>query len=123
MASRKSIKMEELANERLVFMPAEFGAQRYINAILADIGRTYVPAFRCDRFWSAMAIAAQNLAVAFMTRGAAQERIAAGQVKAVPIDHPIARTFDRYVITRTGRRLGPAANYLLREIVRRMSTV
>jgi DNA-binding transcriptional LysR family regulator len=82
-----------------------------------------MPAFRCDRFSTAAAIAAQNLAVAFMTRGAAQERIASGQVKAVPIDHPIARTFDRYVITRAGRRLGPAANYLLREIVRLMSTV
>lgn len=123
MASRKSVKMEELADERLVFMLAEFGLQAHVDAILADIGRTYVPAFRCDRFSTATAIAAQNLAVAFMTRGAAQQRIAAGQVKAVPIDHPIARTFDRYVITRAGRRLGPAANYLLREIVRLMSTV
>ncbi|MDF3881982.1 LysR substrate-binding domain-containing protein [Cupriavidus basilensis] len=123
MASRKSVKMEDLANERLVFMPAEFGLQGHVSAILADIGRTYVPAFRCDRFATALAIAAQSLAVAFMTRGAAQEKITAGQVKAVPIDHPIAHTFDRYVITRAGRRLGPAANYLLREIVRRMSTV
>ncbi|HEX7912914.1 MAG TPA: LysR family transcriptional regulator [Paraburkholderia sp.] len=123
MASRKSVKMEDLANERLVFMPAEFGLQAHVNAILTDIGRTYVPAFRCDRFSTATAIAAQNLAVAFMTRGAAQERIASGEIKAVPIDHPIARTFDRYVITRAGRRLGPAANYLLREIVRLMSTV
>ncbi|OJB35142.1 LysR family transcriptional regulator [Burkholderia ubonensis] len=123
MSSRKSVKMEALANERLVFMPAEFGLQAHVDAILADIGQTYVPAFRCDRFSTATAIVAQNLGVAFMTRGAAQERIAAGQVKAVPIDHPIARTFDRYVITRAGRRLGPAANYLLREIVRLMSTV
>lgn len=123
MSSRKSVKMEDLADERLVFMPAEFGLQAHVNAILADIGRTYVPAFRCDRFSTATAIVAQNLAVAFMTSGAAQERIAAGQVKAVPLDHPIARTFDRYVITRAGRRLGPAANYLLREIVRLMSTV
>lgn len=123
MSSLKSVKMEDLAKERLVFMPAEFGLQAHVNAILADIGRTYVPAFRCDRFSTAAAIAAQNLAVAFMTRGAAQERIAFGQVKAVPIDHPIARTFDRYVITRAGRRLGPAANYLLREIIRLMSTV
>lgn len=123
MSSRKSVKMEDLADERLVFMPAEFGLQAHVNAILADIGRTYVPAFRCDRFSTATAIVAQNLAVAFMTRGAAQERIASGEVKAVPLDHPIARTFDRYVITRAGRRLGPAANYLLREIVRLMSTV
>ncbi|WP_230947907.1 LysR substrate-binding domain-containing protein [Burkholderia territorii] len=123
MASRKSVKMEDLANERLIFMPAEFGLQAHVDAILADIGRTYAPAFRCDRFSTAAAIAAQNLAVAFMTRGAAQERIDSGEVKAVPIDHPIARTFDRYVITRAGRRLGPAANYLLREIVRLMSTV
>lgn len=123
MSSRKSVKMEDLADERLVFMPAEFGLQAHVNAILVDIGRTYVPAFRCDRFSTATAIVAQNLAVAFMTSGAAQERIAAGQVKAVPLDHSIARTFDRYVITRAGRRLGPAANYLLREIVRLMSTV
>ena len=123
MSSRKSVKMEELANERLVFMPAEFGLQAHVDAILADIGRTYVPAFRCDRFSTAAAIAAQKLAIAFMTRAASQERLASGEVKAVPIDHPIARTFDRYVITRAGRRLGPAANYLLREIVRLMSTV
>lgn len=123
MSSRKSVKMEELAKERLVFMPAEFGLQAHVDAILADIGRTYVPAFRCDRFSTAAAIAGQKLAVAFMTRAAAQERIASGEVKAVPVDHPIARTFDRYVITRAGRRLGPAANYLLREIVRLMSTV
>ncbi|CAB3778001.1 hypothetical protein LMG28688_00490 [Paraburkholderia caffeinitolerans] len=122
MSARKSVSMEELGNERLVFMPADFGLQTYIDAILADIGRIYVPAFRCDLFSTAAAIAAQNLAVAFMTRRAAQERITAGQVKAVPIDHPIARTFDRYVTTRVGRRLGPAANYLLREVIRLMST-
>ncbi|WP_232465512.1 hypothetical protein [Burkholderia ubonensis] len=33
-----------------------------------------------------------------------QSIVADGKVKAVPIDHPIARTFDRYVITRAGRR-------------------
>jgi DNA-binding transcriptional LysR family regulator len=115
--------MEELADERLVFMPAEFGLQAHVDAILADIGSKYIPALRCDRFATALAIASQNLAVAFMTRGAAQEKIATGQVKAVPIDHPIARTFDRYVITRAGRRLSPAANFLLREIVRLMATV
>jgi DNA-binding transcriptional LysR family regulator len=123
MSTRKSVSMEELVNERLVFMPPDFGLQTYIDAILSDIGRAYVPAFRCDLFSIALALAAQNLAVAFMTRRAAQERIASGQVKAVPIDHPIARTFDRYVTTRVGRRLGPAANYLLREIIRLMSTV
>ncbi|GAB3626439.1 LysR family transcriptional regulator [Pandoraea terrae] len=123
MSSLKSVKMEDLAGERLVFMPADFGLQTLVNAMLSDIGRTYVPAFRCDLFSTAVAIAAQNLAVAFMTRRAAQERIAAGQVKAVPIDHPFARTFDRYVITRAGRRLSPAANYFLREIIRLMSIV
>lgn len=123
MASRKSVKMEDLADERLVFMPAEFGLQIHVDAILADIDSAYVPALRCDRFATALAIVAQNLAVAFMTRAAAQEKIAAGQVKAVPIDHPIAHTFNRYVITRAGRRLGPAANFLLREIVRLMPTV
>lgn len=122
MAQRKTVKMEELSDERLVFMPADFGVQMYIDAILADIGCSYVPAFRCDLFSTAAALAAQNLAVAFMTRRAAHERIEAGQVTAVPIDHPIARTFDRYVTTRIGRRLGPAANYLLREILRLMST-
>jgi len=84
-------------------MPPEFGLQTYIDAILAGIGRTDMPAFRCDLFSTAAAILAQNLAVAFVTRRAAQERITAG--RAVPIDQPIARTFDRYVTTRVGRRL------------------
>jgi hypothetical protein len=49
-------------------------------------------------------------------------RTAGRQLQSAP-GHPIANTFDRYVATRAGPKLSPAANLLWREIVRLMSSV
>lgn len=122
LSKRSSLRMSELIGERLIFMSREFALQTYIEAIMQDEGMSVVPAYRCDLFSITLSLASQNLGIAFMTLGAAYEKVQSGKVVAIPLDHPIAKTFDRYVATRVGRKLDPAANFLWREIVRLMDT-
>lgn len=123
LAALAQLPIAALASQPLVFMPEHFAVQRHVDAMLHAEHVIVAPAFRCDRFATALTLAAEGLGIPFMTRCAAQGQIAAGQVVAVPLDHPIARTFDRHIVTRAGRRLPPAANYLWKEIVRSMSVV
>lgn len=123
LALSASVRLEELVHDPLIFMTDKFAVQGYINAMFWDSDLSVSPAFTCDLFTVASSLVAQGLGIAFMTKLAAQERVDAGLVVAVPIQHPIAHTFDRYVATRVGRKLSPAANFLLREIMHLMSSV
>lgn len=123
LASLGTVSPVQLVDQNLVFMPDTFAVQRYIDAIFHDIRPMLVPRFKCDRFVTALAMAAEGLAIAFMTRRAAARPIANGEVRAIPIDHPIARSLDRFIVMRAGRRLPPAGNFLWKEIVRVMSSV
>lgn len=123
LASQTSVRIEDLVHDPLIFMSGKFAAQGYVNAMFWDTGLSVSPAFTCDLFTVASSLVAQELGIAFMTKWAAKEKVDAGLVVAVPIQHPIANSFERYVATRVGRRLSPAANFLCREIVRLMSSV
>lgn len=123
LASLGTVSPAQLVDENLVVMPDTFAVQRYIDAIFHDIRPMLVPRFKCDRFVTALTMAAEGLAIAFMTRRAAARPIANGEVRAIPIDHPIARSLDRFIVMRAGRRLPPAGNFLWKEIVRVMSSV
>ncbi|MBB5503563.1 LysR family transcriptional regulator [Paraburkholderia sp. MM5384-R2] len=123
LASMASVRIEDLVHGPLIFMSGKFAAQGYVNAMFWDADLSVSPAFTCDLFTVASSLVAQNLGIAFMTKWAAKEKVDAGLVVAVPIQHPIANTFERYVATRVGRRLSPAASFLCREIVRLMSSV
>lgn len=118
-----SVPIEALQGENVVFMPDHFAVQRHIDAMLNAENIVLTPKFRCDRFATALLLATEGLGVAFMTRRAAGRQVAAGEVVAVPLHHPIARTFDRYIVARAGRRLPPSANFLWKEIVRVMASV
>ncbi|EHP41642.1 LysR family transcriptional regulator [Cupriavidus basilensis OR16] len=123
LASRTSVRIEDLVHDPLIFMSGKFAVQGYVNAMFWDADLSITPTFTCDLFTVASSLAAQGLGIAFMTKWAAKEKVDAGLVVAVPLQHPIANTFDRYVATRVGRKLSPAANFLWKEIVRLMSSV
>ncbi len=123
LASRTSVRIEDLTHDPLIFMSGKFAAQSYVTAMFWDANLSVSPTITCDLFSVASSLAAEGLGIAFMTKLAAKEKVAAGLVAAVPIQHPIANTFDRYVATRVGRKLSPAANFLWKEIVRLMSSV
>jgi len=112
------VTMQQLQEHRLIFMAEHFGVQRYLQSIMDAERLDLSPAYRCDLFSTAQSLAEAGLGVAFMSAGAARRRIEAGQLVAIPIDHPIAKDFSSQLMTRVGRRLSPAADHFWKEIVR-----
>lgn len=117
LSTKRKLLIEEVVENPLIFFQPHFAAQTYVDAILDDRQLNFFPAFRCDMFGTALSLVAHNLGVAFMTKGAAQDYVAFNRVCAVPLDHPIAYSFQRYAAVRAGRRLMPAAFDLWRDIL------
>jgi LysR family transcriptional activator of glutamate synthase operon len=115
-AGPRRIRLDELKEQRLIFMPERFGAQQYLDAILHAERLNLAPAYRCDLFSAAQAIAAAGLGVAFMSTDAARQYLDAGRLVALELEHPIAREFSSQILRRVGRRLSPAAEFLWQQI-------
>ncbi|NML31816.1 LysR family transcriptional regulator [Paraburkholderia antibiotica] len=120
LASQRRIRVEQLASHRLIFMPARFGVQNYLDSLIRAERLNLTPTYRCDLFSAAQAIAAAGLGVAFMSTDAARQYLDAGKLVALEIDHPIAREFGSQVIRRVGRRLSPAAEFLWTQLIKVM---
>jgi LysR family transcriptional activator of glutamate synthase operon len=120
LAGLQRIRFDQLADARLIFMPPRFGLQQYVDSIIRAERLSLTPAYRCDLFAAAQAIAAAGLGVAFMSTGAARQYLDAGKLVALEIDHSIARDFSSQVIRRVGRRLSPAAEFLWTQLVEAM---
>ncbi|MFL9885987.1 LysR family transcriptional regulator [Paraburkholderia agricolaris] len=118
LAGERRIRVEQLADHRLIFMPSRFGVQQYVDSLLRAERLNLTPAYRCDLFSSAQAIAAAGLGVAFMSTDAARQYLDAGKLVPIEIDHAIAREFGSQVIRRVGRRLSPAAEFLWTRLVK-----
>ncbi|WP_322013476.1 LysR family transcriptional regulator [Paraburkholderia sp. J12] len=121
LAACDKVPPAQLVSHRLIFMPDDFGMQMQLQTMLDADGLACVPAYRCDLFSTAQALAAAGLGVAFMSAAAARRRIAEAQLVAVPLDHPIARDFRCQLTTRSGRRLSPAADHLWKQLVTSMT--
>ncbi|WP_028534313.1 LysR family transcriptional regulator [Paludibacterium yongneupense] len=116
LAGRHSVTIAELAQQRLIFMPDHFGAQRYLNT-LAHAERVHLAAsYRCNLFSAARSIAASGLGVAFMSSDASRPLSSTHLLCAVPIDHPMATGLPNQLLCRVGRRLSPAASYLWQQL-------
>jgi DNA-binding transcriptional LysR family regulator len=120
LAGERRVRFEQLGEHRLIFMPARFGVQQYVDSIIRAERLNVTPAYRCDLFSAAQAIAAAGLGVAFMSTDAARQYLDAGKLVALELDHPIAREFSSQVIRRVGRRLSPAAEFLWGQTVQAM---
>jgi LysR family transcriptional activator of glutamate synthase operon len=120
LAAQRTIRFRQLQGERLIFMPAHYNVQQYVDSILRAERLNLTPSYRCDQFSAAQAIAAAGLGVAFMSTDAARVYLQAGKLVSVEIDHPIAREFHSQVIRRVGGRLSPAAEALWKQLIQAM---
>lgn len=115
------VPLAALTQYRLIFMARHFAVQEHMEAMLDAEGVTLVPAYRCDLFSAAQALAAAGLGVAFMSASAARRRIEQAQLVAVPLDHPVARNFRSQLMARSARRLSPAADHLWKQLAHAMA--
>ncbi|GLU32080.1 LysR family transcriptional regulator [Trinickia caryophylli] len=123
LAGTSKVQPSALAGHRLIFMASHFAVQEHLQAMLDAEALTLAPAYRCDLFSTAQTLAAAGLGIAFMSAAAARRRIEEKQLVAVPLDHPIARNFRSQLMTRSGRRLPPAADHLWKQLAVAMTQV
>ncbi|WP_247548689.1 LysR family transcriptional regulator [Ralstonia solanacearum] len=121
-AALSKVPLAELAGHRLIFMSDHFAVQKLMQLMMHVEGLALMPAYRCDLFSTAQALAAAGLGVAFMSAAAARRRIEQAQLVAVPIDHPVARNFRSQLMTRSGHRLSPAADHLWKQLAQAMTS-
>ncbi|MFG6176927.1 LysR family transcriptional regulator [Halomonas sp. THAF12] len=112
LSGHRQVSVEELARHKLIFLPDASGSQQCVNAVFRDAGIPVTPAYRCNLHSVSRRMARSGVGVAFMTAAAAQEEIVRATLRAIPIDHPVARATQGNLVRRTGRRLSPAAGYL-----------
>ncbi|SAL79415.1 LysR family transcriptional regulator [Caballeronia telluris] len=122
LAGERRVRFEQLAAHRLIFMTARFGVQLYLDSMIRAERLNLTPAYRCDLFSAAQAIAAAGLGVAFMSKDAAQYYVNAGKLVPLEIDHPIAREYGSQVIRRLGRRLSPAGEFVWLHLIKAMQS-
>lgn len=112
LAGNESITPEALATQRLIFMAEQFGIQQYINEMFSSQRLAPLPAYQCNHFSTAIALAISGLGIAFMTQQSAHPLVNRGDIAAIPIDHPLSYTATCHLIRSQGRRFTPAAEHL-----------
>ncbi|SDR43656.1 DNA-binding transcriptional regulator, LysR family [Burkholderia orbicola] len=121
LAAYSKLPPAELVQHRLIFTSDRFAAQQTVQSMVDNEGLALAPTYRCDLFSTAQALAAAGLGVAFMSATAARRRIEEGQLVAIPLDHPIARSFHAQLLTRGGHRLSSAADHMWKQLAQAMS--
>lgn len=112
LAHAQSVSIAELARHKLIFLPDVSGTQRFVNDVFRAGGQLVTPAYRCNLHSISRRMACAGIGVAFMTAAAAGKEVAAGELEAIPIAHPMAESSQGNLVRRAGRRLSPAAGYL-----------
>lgn len=122
LAKQPSISLESLARQRLIFMAEQFGIQLYINEMFRERRLAPLPAFQCNHFSTAIALAMEGMGVAFMTQTSSQYLVDRGDIAAVPIEHPLAHTATFHLVRGQGRRFTPAAEHLWKVLINSMQS-
>lgn len=111
-AGYPTISVAELAQHRLIAMSETFGLQRYLSAMFKNEGQVLAPAYCCNLFSSALALCQAGLGIAFMTEQAVPRALLDQGLRAIPVDHRIARESQSHLLRSVDHRFTPAASYL-----------
>ncbi|MDE1186540.1 MAG: LysR family transcriptional regulator [Pantoea sp.] len=111
-AGYSKISIAELTQHRLITMSENFGLQRYLSAIFKSEGQVLAPAYCCNLFSSALSLCQAGLGIAFMTEQAIPQVLRQQELRAIPLDHRIARESQSHLLRSADHRFTPAASYL-----------
>ena len=112
LARQESVTVAELLQHKLIFLPDVSGSQQFVNALFSAAGQPATPAYRCNLHSVSRRMASAGIGVSFMTAAAARNEVDEGQLRAIPVAHPLAASSQGNLVRRVGRRLSPDADYL-----------
>jgi DNA-binding transcriptional LysR family regulator len=112
--------VQDMLDYPLALMPATFGIGQATEMLAFTENVEIRPTLTTNSLTALKRIAAAGRFVTLIGEFAARREIDAGELAAVPIDHPLFRGTRARVLVKSGRPLVAAANELLDWILRRM---
>ncbi|VVE46668.1 LysR family transcriptional regulator [Pandoraea soli] len=114
------LKLDALYDVPLALMHGAYGTRQLMA--LAEQSEKYrlTPAVTTNSISVLKHFVRAGLGATFLPAFAVSQEIEAGELRALPIDHPILNQAEAHLVTRTGRRLSGAANRLLTHLESKM---
>lgn len=116
LARRESVKLSDLASERLALPEKSFRIRQMLSAAESDEHIFLSPVFVSNSLLALKEFARSGLGTTILPSIAAHTEITAGTLAAIPIENPSLMHTSASVITRLGRQLPVGAVRLLQKI-------
>ena len=115
-------KLGELRDYPIAQMYGSYGVRQLIEVAEHAEQLRLAPTLMTNSMLIMKHFAMAGLGVMMLPAFAMSREIAAGQLVALPIDHPFLASAEAHIVTRQGRQLSGAANQLLQLLTSTMST-
>ncbi|WP_042304095.1 LysR family transcriptional regulator [Paraburkholderia kururiensis] len=118
---RKSFTVQELASYPIAATHATYGTRQMLQAVEFAEKITLELAVTTNSINIMKQFALSELGIVVLPAFAVAGELKAGQLKAIPIEHPILQNAEAHLVTRVGRTLSVASNKMLQMISSQMS--
>lgn len=118
---RKSLTVQELASYPIAATHATYGTRQMLQAVEFAEKITLELAVTTNSINIMKQFALSELGIVVLPAFAVAGELKAGQLKAIPIEHPILQNAEAHLVTRVGRTLSVASNKMLQMISSQMS--
>ncbi|MDN7943331.1 LysR family transcriptional regulator [Burkholderia multivorans] len=118
---RKSLTVQELAAYPLAATHPSYGTRQMLQAVEFAEKISLEPAITTNSINIMKQFARSELGIVVLPAFAVASELKAGELKAIPIEHPILQNAEAHLVTRVGRTLSVASNRMLQMMSSQMS--
>ncbi|WP_345817549.1 LysR family transcriptional regulator (plasmid) [Paraburkholderia sp. PREW-6R] len=118
---RKSLTVQELASYPIAATHATYGTRQMLQAVEYAEKISLEPAVTTNSINIMKQFARSELGIVVLPAFAVTVELKAGELKAIPIEHPILQNAEAHLVTRVGRTLSAASNKMLQMMASQMS--
>ncbi|MFP3613225.1 LysR family transcriptional regulator [Paraburkholderia sp. DD10] len=110
---RKTLTVQELASYPIAATHATYGTRQMLQAVEFAEKISLEPAVTTNSINIMKQFARSELGIVVLPAFAVTSELKAGELKAIPIEHPILQNAEAHLVTRVGRKLSVASNKML----------
>jgi DNA-binding transcriptional LysR family regulator len=118
---RKSLSVQELASYPLAAPHPTYGTRQMLQAVEFAERISLDPLVTTNSINIMKQFAKSELGIVVLPAFAVATELEAGELKAIPIEHPILENAEAHLVTRVGRKLSVAANKMLQMMSSQMT--
>jgi len=119
-SKHKPLSVEELASYPLAAAHATYGTRQMLQAVEFAEKIRLEPAVTTNSFAILKQYVKYGLGITCLPAFAVSTELDAGELKVIPIDHPLLQQGEAHLITRVGRKLSVASNKMLQLMIGNM---